>query len=290
MYPHDVIPNVKVGSKFKAGDVLAYNSAFFEPDVFNPNQVNWKLGKYVNVILVEGTDVLEDSSAISEKVAADMMSNTTEIHNITGRFDQAIRELVKVGDTVTADDPLCVIEEALTANNSTFSSDTYATLQDIASQVPKAKVSGTVDRIEVFYNGDFEDMSESILEVVKKGDRMRKREAKASPDMQAETGRVNATMRIKGNPVELDTVVIRVYITHKVPAYGGDKFVFANQMKSTIRRVMTGINRTEDGKDIDAIFGKKSIDNRIVLSVYQIGTTVKICELLSDECMAIYNS
>lgn len=284
VFPHELVANYKKGAKFTKGSVLSYNRKFFEPDIFNPNQVNWKLGVYANVVLLEGVDTLEDSSALSPWLSEQLRTQTTKVKNITLRFDQAVHELVSVGAKLNPDDNLCLIEEATTAGNKGFSGDSIETLKALSSQSPKAGAECTIDKIEVFYNGDFEDMSESILEVVKKGDRRRKKEAKSSPIELAETGKIDSTLRIDGNPVELDTVVVRVYMTQNVAAIGGDKAVFANQMKTTFRRIMTGVNETATGIPLHAIFGKKSIDDRIVLSVYQIGTTSMICEILSQKC------
>ncbi len=285
VFPHILTSNVKKGQKFEKGEVLTYNTKFFEPDIFNPTQVNWKLGVYANVVLLEGVDTLEDSSVVSQSLSEDLRAQTTKIKNVTIRFDQAVHNLVNIGDSINPDDRLCLIEDGLTASNQGFSEDSLETLKRLSSQSPSAKIQGRIDKVEVFYHGDFEDMSESVSEVVKKYDRRRKKEAKASPIEIADNGRVNSTLRIDGNPVELDTMVIRVYITQDVPAIGGDKAVFASQMKTTFRRVMTGRNETADGLPLDAIFGKKSIDDRIVLSVYQIGTTSMICQLMHEKCM-----
>ena len=58
-------------------------------------------------------------------------------------------------------------------------------------------------------------------------------------------------------------------------------------MKSTIRRVATGINETEDGRPLDGIFGKKAVDARVVLSVYKIGTTNTLSYLAAAKCREI---
>jgi hypothetical protein len=288
VYPNQKVANFKAGDKFSKGAVLAYNDKFFVPDEFNPEQVNWKLGVYATVALLEGVDTLEDSSAISKNLSVALTSETTKIKNITVGFNQAVHDLVKMGSYLESDDELCVIENELTAGDDKFNDESLDTLRKISSQVPRSSSGGRVERIEVFYNGDIEDMSPSIAEIAKAGDRRRKREAKHSQGLNAETGRIDSTFKVDGNPVEMDTMVIRVYTTKKTPAIGGDKAVFANQMKTTFRRVMTGVNRTDGGLELDAIFGRVSIDNRIVLSVYRIGTTVLLCELISEKAREIY--
>jgi len=287
VYPHLLESNVKQGATFKKGDVLTFNKKFFEPDLINKAQVNWKIGCYSNTVLLEGVDTLEDSSAISQELSNKLKTQITKVKHIVVKFDQAVHELVTVGMNLDPETTLCIIEDELTAGNQGFGDKSIDTLRRLSAQAPTAKVEGHVDKIEIFYNGDFEDMSESVLTIAKSGDRRRKKEAKVSPIKVAETGRVDSSLRIDGNPVELDTMVIRLYLTHDVAAIGGDKAVFANQLKTTFRRVMTGKNETADGAQLDAIFGKMSIDNRIVLSVYQIGTTVKLCQLISEHCQEL---
>ena len=53
----------------------------------------------------------------------------------------------------------------------------------------------------------------------------------------------------------------------------GDKFVFGNQMKTIIGRVMSKEIKSETDEVIDAVFGFQSISNRIVNSLLSIGTT-----------------
>lgn len=286
-FPHTLVTRLKLGQKVAPSDVINYNENFFEPDLFNPTQVNWKAGGMANVVLLEGTDTLEDSSAISKALAEKLRAPLTKTRYISLRFDQAVHGLIKEGDTVSPETILCTIEDSLTANNEVFDDESLETLKSISAQVPKAKAGGVIDKIEVFYNGDKEDMSESIRAVANMGDKARKREAAQSPETMAETGKVDSSLRLDGKPVELGMLVIRVYITQRVPAVGGDKAVFANQMKSTFRRVLAGKNRTVSGVELDAIFGKESIDARVVLSVYKIGTTNAICRLISEHARAI---
>lgn len=287
VFPHVLVANVKQGQKFEKGDILTYNEKFFEPDVVTPNQVSWKAGVMANVVLLEGTDTLEDSSAISESLSVKLNAQISKVKHITIRFDQAVHDMVKEGKKLTPDTVLCIIEDAVSAGMQGFSDKSIDTLRKLAAKAPRAKLTGVVDRIEVFYHGDLEDMSESVRSLAEWGDRKRKREAKRSTKKIADNGRVDSSLRIEGNPVELETMVVRLYLTQEVAAIGGDKAVFANQLKSTFRRVMVGVNETASGLPIDAIFGRKSVDARIVLSVYKIGTTNKICQLLSEEAQNI---
>jgi hypothetical protein len=94
------------------------------------------------------------------------------------RFDQSVRNLVKVGDQVDLETILCTIEDAVTADSDLFDADSLDTLRLLSSATPKAHVVGRVDKIEVFYHGDPDDMSDSLQRVVQDGDRQRRKLAK----------------------------------------------------------------------------------------------------------------
>jgi hypothetical protein len=64
--------------------------------------------------------------------------------------------------------------------------------------------------------------------------------------------------------------------------------VFANQLKSVISSVLTGVNKTEDGVDLDAVFGYKSIQARIVLSPEIMGITNTLLLELGKQTADLY--
>ena len=286
-FPHNIATDLKLGQKVKAGDVVSYNTLYFQPSTLNPKQVSMKTGVMVRTAILECADTLEDSSVISERVAELMTTSVTEIRDIVLTFDQTVRNFVKSGQTVDSEDILCTIEDAVTANTDLFDEDTIDTLRLLVAQTPKAKHNGVIERIEVFYNGDKEDMSPSLRAIADLGDRER---AKLSKNLNRKvlTGSVDGALRVAGNPLNMDSMAIRVYITTRVSAGVGDKGVFVNQMKTIFGRVMSGRNQTESGEDLDAIFSYTSFSNRICLSPELIGTTTTLLKVLSKKVVEAY--
>lgn len=285
--PHQVVCDMKLGQKFKAGDIISYNSDFYERDMLNPKSVIWKGGVMVNTAIFECTDTLEDSSVISVGIAAKLTTRMTKIRTIVLNFTQTVNRLVKTGRDVEADDILCVIEDAVTADTGLFDEESLDTLRVLGSHMPTAKARGVVERIDVFYHGDKEDMSESVRALVNTSDRQLAQRLKAR-GRKPLTGSVDESFRVEGTPLALDTLAIRVYITGDVPMGVGDKGVFGNQLKTVIGRVMDDTTTAEDGTPIEAIFGYKSISDRIVLSPEIIGTTSTLLEVIGKQAFDIY--
>lgn len=287
MIPHRLTTDLKVGDKVKAGDVLLYNKGFFEPDPLDKRQVLWKAGTMVKVAIAECPQTFEDASIISNDVAKLLATEMTYVRTIIMRFDQKISNLVKVGTEVDLESILCTIEDSITADNDLFSEDNIDTLKMLATATPKAKHKGIVERIEALYHGDVEDMSDTVRVVAEQSDKARKRLAK-SLGKEALTGRVTGSMRVEKDPLDLDTIAIKVYITGTLEAGVGDKGVLGNQMKTIFSDVLVGENKTESGEDIGMIFSYLSIANRIVTSPEIIGTMNTLLKVMSKQVADFY--
>lgn len=219
--PHSIVTPLKLQDRFEVGDALIYNEGFFEPDFLNPRRVVFKNYMTVKTVLWESNQTLEDSSAISHRIAARMQTQVTKVKNIIVRFDQTINQLLKVGDRVDSETVLCMIEDPITASSNLFTDETRDTLKIVGSQTPRAHVKGIVERIEVYYHGDKEDMSESLLQLVEHSDKRFKQQA-AAVGKRGFTGSVDTGFRIENDPLALDTAAIRIYITSEAPMGIGD--------------------------------------------------------------------
>lgn len=285
--PHNVITDLELGDKFKAGDIVVYNNGFFEKDFLNPKQVVWKVGVMARTVLYESNQTLEDASSISRELAAKLTTKVTKVKNVVVTFDQIIKKMIKVGDKVEPETILCIIEDAVTSNSNLFDEESLNTLRLLSNQSPTSKVRGVVERIEVFYHGSKEDMTHSLSTIASTYDKDVSTRHKAVGKENVD-GSVNGDLRIEGEPLALDTVAIRFYISSDVDSNVGDKGVFANQMKTVFSEVFDNSMTTETGEKIDAVFGQKSIADRIVSSPELIGTTTTLLDVLGKRAAKIY--
>ncbi len=287
VYPHDLVTKWKKGDKFKRGDTITYNRKYFKEDRYNPDQVSLMPGVIGVVAFNDNLDTLEDGSVVSESIAKKLNTQTTDVKNVIVRFDQHVSELVKVGDHLDLSSILCIIEDPETAGGSLFDDASIETLKRLSSATPTAKVVGTVSKIECFYHGDIDDMSDNLRELAEASDKARAEIAQQT-GRNAYSGEVDSSFRIKGQILEPDSMVIRIYIDHDIPFGTGDKAVLCNQMKTVISRVMTGTNTLEDGTPIDIIFGNTSVEERMVMSPKLIATTSILLKALSKRVAGVY--
>lgn len=276
--PHDIMTDLKVGDRVDLDDVVAWNTGFYERDFLQPRQVVWKAGVIVRTALMELPITHEDSSTLSEALAQRITMNTSEVRELSLTFKQQIRNLVTVGQELSAEDILCIIVDDI-GGNDLFDDQTTTNLSLLSRNSPRAKYDGKVGKIEVFYRGELEDASSTVRTLISQADRERVRKAKA-------LGQEPLTGEIED--LDIDTVLIRIYIDGQNGAADGDKVVFGNQMKSVVGQVMRGRNESLDGKPIDAIFGFTSIANRIVYSPFIMGTTIPLLRLITQRALKAY--
>ena len=287
LIPHEVVCDLKVGAKFSKGDVIAYNTYFFSRDMLDSKQVILKQGVLAKTALMEVSNTLEDASVISEKLANDLTSPIVVTKSVNFKFDKAISNVLKVGDVVNIETILCIIEENVVVENSLFDEESIDKLKRLASNTPTAKIKGTIERIEVYYNGDIKDMSPSIAKLVKHYDK--EREIKLlEAGKKVTTGKVNSYVNIGGRKLNEDTVTIQFFIAKEAYAGVGDKGVFCNQLKTIFSHIMTGRNETENGEPLDALFSYQSVSNRIVLSPEIMGTTNTLLKHMSKRVADLY--
>ena len=287
--PHTIKTDLVAGQAFEVGDPIAYNTGFFERDMLNPKQIIWKSATLAKVALMESPDTLEDSSAIASRLTQKLITEQIKIKDIVVNFDQEIHRMVKEGEAVEPESMLCIIEDALSARNNFLDDETIDTLRVLGAQTPQAKVKGRVERIEVFYNGDQEDMSNSLRAIAMTSDK-RIAARNTAIGRKAYNGSVSDEFRIGTDPLLMDTACIRVYMSAKVSAGVGDKGVFGNQMKTVFGRVFNDNVKSESGVAIDAIFGAKSVADRIVTSPYLIGTTTTLLIVGAKRVVNAYRS
>lgn len=219
--PHEVVTDLKVGATFKVGDTLAYNNGFFSKSIDDPTQVVWKGAALVRVALLESNKTLEDASSISTKTSKLLTSWATKSVDVLVPFNYEVHRVLKVGTQVETEDILCIIEDAVTASAGLFDEESLDTLRTVSAQTPHAKAKGTLERIEVYYHGDREDMSDTLKSLSGISDReiARRYRSKGKPGY---TGSVDESFRVDGDPLPLDHAVLRFRITGEMPAGVGD--------------------------------------------------------------------
>lgn len=280
-YTHIMKANVKQGDKVIKDDTLIYDTAFFEPDVFNPKRVIYKQGDMINVALMEEPATHEDSAALSVKVNNRLGTTVTKVHSIIIKATDNVFNIVRVGDKVQPSDILLSYSSAYLSQDKA-DKKVLELLKNISTSSPKAKVEGQISKILVKYNCELADMSKTLRDFVTDSDKKLKSET-------GYTGRVlNNNYAIKGSKLLPGEVEIKVYIVVNYGMGIGDKGVFSNQLKFTVGKIFENDITGEDGTPVEAKFSYRAISARIVNSCMLNGTTSMVMEKLQEQAVKLY--
>jgi hypothetical protein len=264
---HTRVTDLKVGDKFKKGEVVGWDEQWFARDPFCPGQVAWKAGRMVRIALVEDQDTYEDSIAISKELAMESVTPFIKVKRFSIDAEQIINWKVKVGDSVDYDAILCEVEDDHLGDEGGKSDNTL--MEDVnrlgIKQV-RSNHHGKVIKIDVIYNSPKEGMSDGVAKFIAQSDKERKRKS-AIDGSGVESGSVTNSLNVNKPVLSPGKVLFTVSIESMDPSTTADKYVIGNQMKGTVGSIFSKPLMTKDGRRIDVKSSFKGMFNRMVLSL-----------------------
>ena len=274
---------LRVGDKVSPGDIAFYDSGYFGPDIFSRKRVVYKGGDVITVALDEAQEDYEDSGSVSRSFAKRFSIPSVKVRSLIVTSDSDVIDIVGKNTKVNYSDKLITFVAKGTDDDLYNLSDrAKEIIAEQAINSPKAKARGSIIKIEVYYNADKDDMTESLRNIVEESDKELK-------DRTGFTGRVDNTYSVKGKPLLEGELELKFFISKSSQLEIGDKAVLVNQLKFTVGKIFSKIT-ADDGTNIDGKFGYRSIGARIVNSPEIIGTTMLILEDLDKEIVKEYFS
>lgn len=280
-YTHTMVTSLTIGDTVIKDDTVIYADTFFEPDIFNPKRVLYKQGDIATIALSEDPETYEDSGSISEDIYARLATTVTKVKSIVVNNTDNIINLIGVNSKVEPNTVLFSILDKSLGDTKNLDDRAREILQNLKTTSPKAKLKGTVSKIVIFYNCEFDTLSESLKELVTISDAKLKEET-------GFTGRVTNSYSINGISLSADSVEIKLYLHAEDMMSIGDKAIFGNQLKFTVGSVYKNKVSATDGTIVEGFFSNKSIQARIVNSPMLIGTTSMLLDKITDKVIDMY--
>jgi hypothetical protein len=241
----------------------------------------YRQGDIITVALSEDPETYEDSGSISEDVYSRLATTVTKVKSIVVNNSDNIINLIGVNSKVEPNTVLFSILDKTLGDTKNLDDRAREILQNLKTTSPKAKLKGTVSKIVIYYNCEFETLSETLKELVTISDAKLKEET-------GFTGRVTNSYSINGVPLNANSVEIKVYLHIEDMMSIGDKAIFGNQVKFTVGSVFKNKVSAADGTIVDGFFSNRSIQARIINSPMLIGTTSMLLEKITDKVVDMY--
>ena len=265
LYRHTLITDLKVGDKVSEGMPIAWDTEWFERDRFCNGQLVVKTGRMVRAVFTEDQTVYEDSLEIYKELAEEFVTPVPVPVSFLVDIDKTIRFKKKVGDKVEFDSILCEISDAYI--------DSFLTEEDDVSEANKYGIKqiktsyyGEVVGIEVVYNANEDEMSETIKALVNEHNKKQFRIAKLLGKGPS-TVRIGTGINVKKPSIPFGSVKITFIVESLNAGAISDKYVYGNQMKGTNGHIVNKQMFTEDGRPCPLKFSFKSMFKRMVISL-----------------------
>ena len=301
--PNTKDTSLKENEKFKKGDILAKNKAYFKGD---KNDTTYTLGCLTKVAIACGYFTYEDSTLVTEKLAQNMASNITIKEDLILEPSANAILNINIGDKIEAGNPLITYENAFDKSqvNKLLSQIGKEYEEDIAENtrnIKTCKYSGKIHDIKCYYTCDFTDLSPSLQNIVntlntkiKKRNNILKKYGVPTSELTPLIEKIETDNK-KVKSYDLDNqILFEFYITYVNPLIVGNKLTLYSCLKSVISEVIPNdlapYTDSHPEEQVDLIVSPMSVSDRKVPSIYSMLYGNKVLIELKNKVREIFNS
>jgi len=172
----DANKGLKVGSKVKFNDILAWDKSAYSRSIGNqnaknPNGISYNMGVLATVAIMNTDMGFEDSCVVDEYTSHALETELCVMKDVNLDAGTNIYNMVKVGDPIEEGEPLLVFQESFDdedANKLLASiSKDNPEITDIGRKQLHSKVSGIVQDIKIYRTCELNELSPSLKKVTK---------------------------------------------------------------------------------------------------------------------------
>lgn len=291
----DIKKGVKVGYKFKKGEILAYNKYFFKDVNGVPT---FSDGPSALVLIHSAPEVFEDSTIISESFAKRIGTFITKRYDIKMGTKNVINSYKKRGAMVKSTEVLMSFNKV---TEDDFLNEFLGESSSKFNRIDKKnKIAGEIVSIRIYYSCKLEDLHPTILSFVKEvnAELLPKEklliESGTRFDKAVDTElpmKVPAGTKKNGTKIEDNEVLIEYYVRSFNIASIGDKVAYMGALKGITAKVlpddMMPMALTSNRR-VDCILRTVSLGARKVYSVPIIGVNSKALSKLGKDLQDLF--
>ena len=304
--------DLKVGSKVKEGDIVAYDKASFDSGAGFDGNPSYMVGTLSKVALMDTDEGFEDSAIVSEALSKAMTSNIIKKKEINIPKSTNVYNLIKPGTPVEEGDTLMIMQSAFDDDDANILlknlAGTDEEISDLGRIPIKSSVTGWIQDIEVTRTVELEELSESLQKICKQYEsKIKKRKSIAKKygvpdaDRLGADYKLEATGRMKN---AADGVLITIYMGYEDKYSIGDKLVYWSANKGVCKDIFPlgeePYSLDRPNEKLHALVSIASANGRMVTSIQNIGIINRllieasrkakdICGIEYDENLLQYN-
>lgn len=278
--------DLKVGDKFKKGEIIAYDRASFSDNYGDSDNLAYNLGVLAKIAILNTDEGFEDSTIVSDWLSEAMATDVVVEDDKDLSKNTNVYSMVKVGQEVQEGDPLIIFQNSFDEKDANLLLKNITDpdfVSDLGRIRLKSKYTGVIQDIKIYRTCEIDEMSESLQKIVtdyEKGIKAKKKlyqkyktpgENLLDPDY-----KMQPTGIMKNNT---DGVKIVFYIRYNDKLSVGDKVVAQSANKGVVKNIfpkgLEPFSEKNPNESIHALFAARSFNARMVTSVWTSGAINK---------------
>lgn len=291
--------DLKVGSKVKEGQIVAYDKSSFSSEIGAENNLAYNIGKLKKCAILNTDEGYEDSAIISQELADDLTHSVVLKVDKVFSKDTNIYNLVKVGQEIEEGDNLLIIQTAYDEDDTNvllkkLASASEEDITDLGRQPIKSKVTGVIQDIVMYRTVELDELSESLRKAFVAYEKNIAERRKIMKKYGIDTSslpadyKLPATGKLKNAE---DGVLIEFYLRYEDKMSVGDKLIYYSALKGVIKDIFPeGKEPTSSfrpDEKIHSLLAVGSVNGRMVTSILINGGINKYLIELSRKCKQI---
>ena len=272
--------DLKVGSKFKKSQILAYDKQSFSNEMGVDDNIAYNIGTLAKFAILNTDEGFEDSAIVSDTLSEAMASDIVLEKEVTIPKAANIYNLVKKGQNINEGDTLLILQNAYDEDDVNILLKNLAGSEEEITNLGRipitSKVTGVVQDIKIERTVEIDELSPTLKKIVKEYENgikskksvMNKYGIEDTNKTLQDTEALPPIGQLKD---AADCVKIRIYLKYHDKFKTGDKLIYGTAVKGVDKDIFPKGEEpySEFRKDekIHALLSIGSINARMVTSV-----------------------
>ena len=272
--------DLKVGSKFKMNDIIAYDKQSFSDEMGVDDNIAYNIGTLAKFAILNTDEGFEDSAIVSDTLSEAMASDVVLEKEITIPKSANVYNMVKKGQAINEGDTLMILQNAYDEDDVNILLKNLAGSEEEITNLGRipitSKVTGVVQDIKIERTVEIDELSPTLKKIVKdyeseiKSNRavMKKYNIEDTNKTLPDTEALPPIGKLKD---AADSIKIFIYLKYHDKFKTGDKLIYGTAVKGVAKDIFPKGEEpySEYRKDekIHALLSIGSINARMVTSV-----------------------
>ena len=163
--------DLKVGSKFKMNDIIAYDKQSFSDEMGVDDNIAYNIGTLAKFAILNTDEGFEDSAIVSDTLSEAMASDVVLEKEITIPKSANVYNMVKKGQAINEGDTLMILQNAYDEDDVNILLKNLAGSEEEITNLGRipitSKVTGVVQDIKIERTVEIDELSPTLKKIVK---------------------------------------------------------------------------------------------------------------------------